>query len=101
MEYVTTNHVSYIAAWYSTSRHMPNSRYPQVRLTHPTGPSDHLDLSAGVEFYLDSETTVRVSLLKREEEGDWVVQVSGVKDSEISVKAGSEKDFMAGRANRG
>ncbi len=64
---------------------MAYSRFPQVRLTHPTGPSDHLDPSAGVEFYLDGETTVRVSLLKREAEGDWVVQVSGVKGSEISV----------------
>jgi hypothetical protein len=75
-------------------------RFPQVRLTHPAGPSDHLDPSAGVEFYLDSETTVRVSLLKREAEGDWVVQVSGVKGAEISVDTCDGKNFIAGSANR-
>lgn len=76
---------------------MANSRFPQVRLTLPKGPSDHLDPSVGVEFYLDSDTTVRVSLLKRNEQGDWVVQISGVNGSDISVASGEGKAFVAGR----
>ena len=80
---------------------MSYSRFPQVRLTHPTGPSDHLDLSAGVEVYLDSDTTVRVSLLKREEEGDWVVQVSGKKGSGISMQERGDRSFVAGSVKIG
>lgn len=77
---------------------MSHSRFPLVRLTHPTGPSDHLDLTAGVEFYLDSGTTVRVCLLKREAQGDWVVQVSGMKGSEISVEEIGGMTIVAGKA---
>lgn len=80
---------------------MAYSRFPQIRLTHPNGPSDHLDLSAGMEFYLDSDTTVRVALLKRAEHEDWVVQVTGVNGSEISVEPCGEKNFAAGRSKRG
>lgn len=79
---------------------MSYSRFPQVRLTHPKGPSDHLDPSAGVEFYLDSDTAVRISLLKRAEQDDWVVQVAGVNGSEISVEPSGEMNFVAGRAKR-
>ena len=76
---------------------MSDPRFPKVRLTLPKGHSDHLDREAGVEFYLDSSTTVRVSLLKRPEHGDWVVQVSGVNGTEISVMPGEGKDFVIGR----
>ena len=75
---------------------MSNSRFPQVRLTHPKGPSDHLDRGAGVEFYLDGSTAVRVTLLQRSETGDWVVQVSGVNGAESSVMPGEGKDFVVG-----
>ena len=73
---------------------MSNPRFPQVRLTHPKGPSDHLDHGAGMEFYLDSSTTIRVALLQRPEHGDWVVQVSGVNGGEISVMPGDGKDLV-------
>jgi hypothetical protein len=75
---------------------MSNPRYPQVRLTLPRGHSDHLDREAGVEFYLDGSTAVRVALLQRPGTGDWVVQVSGVNGAEISVRPGEGKDFLVG-----
>jgi len=79
---------------------MSNPRYPQVRLTLPKGHSDHLDREAGVEFYLDGSTAVRVTLLQRSETGDWVVQVSGVNGAEISVMPGEGKDFVVGRKGK-
>lgn len=75
---------------------MSNPRYPRVRLTLPKGHSDHLDREAGVEFYLDGSTTVRVALLQRPEHGDWVVQLTGVNGAEISVRPGEGKDFLVG-----
>ena len=76
---------------------MSYSRFPQIRLTHPKGPSDHLDPSAGVEFYLDSDTTVRVALFQRPDQGDWVVQVTSANEIEISVEPGEGSGFVAGR----
>lgn len=76
---------------------MSFSRFPQVRLTHPNGPSDHLDSSAGMEFYLDGDTTVRVALLQRPDQGDWVVQVTSANGSEIAVEQGEGKAFVTGR----
>ena len=72
--------------------------FPQVRLTHHKGPSDHVDAQAGLEFYLDSDTVVRVALLQRPDHGDWVVQVSGANGSEIAVEQGEGKAFVSGRA---
>ncbi len=79
---------------------MSHPRFPLVRLTHPTGPSDQLDPTAGVEFYLDSDTSIRVCLLKREAQGDWVVQVSGMKGSGISVEDVGGMAIVAGKAKR-
>mgnify|MGYP001557401664 CR=1 FL=1 len=80
---------------------MAYSRFPQVRLTLPNGPSDHLDLSAGVEFYLDGDTAIRVALLQRPVQGDWVVRVASVNGTEISVVPGENKDFVAGGVKQG
>ena len=55
-----------------------------------------MDREAGVEFYLDGSTAVRVALLQRPGTGDWVVQVSGVNGAEISVRPGEGKDFLVG-----
>ena len=72
--------------------------FPQVRLTHHKGPSDKVDTQAGLEFYLDNDTVVRVALLQRPEQGDWVVQVSGANGTEIAVEQGDGKAYVAGRA---
>jgi hypothetical protein len=77
---------------------MSNQRFPQVRLTHPKGPSDHVDSGAGLDFYLDNDTVVRVGLLERPEHGDWVVQVEGANGTSITVEPGEGKAFVAGRA---
>jgi len=50
-----------------------------------------------MEFYLDGDTTVRVALLQRPDQGDWVVQVTSANSSEITVEQGEGKAFVTGR----
>ena len=77
---------------------MSHHPFPQVRLTHHKGHSDHVDTQAGLEFFLDSETVVRVALLQRPDEGDWVVQVSGANGSVIEVEQVEANAYLAARA---